>query len=96
MCNCEKLELPPTPECQKLSDKGKEWDSINQFFEWLQEKRLVLCFLDDFTENYYPHYQTIKDLLYEYLDIDKEKLEQERRALLDYMRELNRKALKTK
>lgn len=89
------------PECEKLQAHETDWNSIYPFLEWLREQGVWLCRmgrkeLGEIEEIglypiYYPIGKSITQLLYEYLSINPEKLEEERRELLDHLREQNRK-----
>jgi hypothetical protein len=85
------IAAPKTPECDKLAELRKESGAIMEFMAWLaSEKRLVFATFDE-DSALVPAMRSIEDLLREYEDaaIDKNKLETERRALLDYQRQLN-------
>lgn len=101
MVTTERVErvLAEMPECDKLNDRRDEWNAIYQFKEWLEEKKIWLAhritlrefygedYEDEPMDTLVPIPQTIETLLYEYLDVDPEKLEQERRRLLSSLSE---------
>lgn len=84
-------------ECEKLSARTEEWNHIYPFMEWLQEQGLFLCRHETEEEAKgkgsdwpYPYPiavgKNIEQLLYEYFDVNPNKLEQERRQLLAKLR----------
>lgn len=90
-----KSPQPACPECEKLSAVAEKSNSIGEFLDWLREERnLVICEWYD-GENpkdlspaaYYQTQISIETLLAEYLEIDLNKVEQERMALLEWLRE---------
>lgn len=80
----EPRKTPECPECEKLFKVSPQSQIIGAFLEHLKEKgielaewhRNSLVLVSDSTE----------DLLSEYFDIDMGKVEEERRALLKYLR----------
>jgi len=78
-------------ECEKLNKHIEEWNAIYPFLEWLGEQGIELCRMDEELRKegflqYVAVGKRIQDLLYEYFDIDVNKLEKERRELLDQIR----------
>ena len=94
------IEIPKTSECEKWNSWGNHWTYIKDFLDWLAGKNIVLAEYIQYPEDhpYYPEWReypiplmkTTLDLYYEYCEVDPNKLETERRALLDYIRELNK------
>lgn len=88
-----------TTELDKMSAVHERSNSIGDFIEWLKnsrEPRLFICELDEDAEEFYcPHLSTEK-LLAEYFKIDLNKLEEERRGLLEAIRQQNDKEDKAK
>lgn len=80
------------PENEKMASVRDESQTIGGFLEWLLgERQLVLCEpregrIDNF---YMPVRYTIQDLLAEYFEIDLDKVDQERRQMLETLREYN-------
>lgn len=83
------------PECDKLSSISAESEKIGEFIDWLSSQGIQLC---TWVENhrkiitggdYFPTNMNITELLAQYFDIDLQKIEQEKRAMLDKLRELN-------
>lgn len=79
------MTCPETPECDRLNDYRSFYAGLEEFLEWLEDNRYYIC------ESYDYRYDRTsdKDLVLRFLEIDPTKLEEERRALLDYQRGLN-------
>lgn len=80
------------PECEKLKKVSEESNKIGAFLDWLMnEKYIHLCTYEeaheiddeDLSEGYYGINRTIEDLLAEYFEIDMDKVEKERRQILE-------------
>jgi len=79
-------------ECEKLAERTEEWNAIYPFMEWLLGQNIELCKQDEkFRKEgilvYYAIGKRIEDLLYEYFGINTEKLERERRQILEEIRQ---------
>jgi erythromycin esterase-like protein len=74
--------VPDTPTCRKLAAARAKRATIVDFIEWLHENRgrYDVLALD-------PEITTL-----DFLGIDRQKLEEERRALLDYQRACNERS----
>jgi len=93
------------PECEKLNERTKEWNAILPFMEWLTDKKIWLAhtitkreyygedYEDELMETMVPIPQSLVGLLYEYFEVDPNKLESERRALLKSLRETGADAI---
>jgi hypothetical protein len=79
---------PECPECEKLAKISEESNKIGDFLEELNRKYYI-CEFDESDEVYYPVRKSINDYLAEYYDIDLDKVEDERRALLKWLQEQN-------
>jgi len=77
-------KLPETPELEKMRGVREESQKIGQFLDWLRGEGMQIVDGDD-----EPLYLSIEQLLAKYFEIDLEKVEEERRALLAYQRALN-------
>jgi hypothetical protein len=79
---------PKCPECEKLTKVSKESQAIGNFLEHLQERGIVLSewWGSGVTQSLILHHSSAEDLLAEYFNIDMDKVEKERRALLEYLR----------
>ncbi len=88
--------LPPAPECEKLLKVSKESNVIGEFLDWMEsEKKLVFAkwgmvkpeYSDGFErEGLLPEHINKEKLLADFYKIDLNKVETERRALLDHLR----------
>lgn len=83
------------PECDKFLLVSAESEKIGEFIDWLSRQGIQLC---TWVENdrkiitggdYFPTNMNITELLAQYFDIDLQKIEQEKRAMLEELRELN-------
>ena len=76
---------PPTPELNALNKAIKEKGTqfIGEFIDWLILQDITLCRYC--VNEYYPTYKSKELLLAEYSDIDLDKVEKERRAILKYI-----------
>ena len=76
------------PEHEKLGKIKDQSQAIGEFLEWLRvEKEYRICIYDpaDY-DHYFPVFTSTNDLLAEYFDIDQNKLESEKREMLDFIR----------
>lgn len=71
------------PECEKLKAISDKSNAIGQF---LDESDYTLCKWDEKHERYWPVHESIEQILAKYFDIDMEKVETERRAMLENLR----------
>lgn len=73
------------PEHEKLKAISHYSQRIGEFLEWCSyEKGFSLCFMNG--DDYHPINILPNDLLAEFFEIDKWKLEDEKRAMLDELR----------
>jgi len=71
------------PECEKLAAVSEKSQAIGGFLEWLQGfKQVELAKWGD-NDRLYPEYIVIESLLAEYFEIDMNKVEKERRQILE-------------
>lgn len=70
----------------ELKARLHEAQAIGAFLDWLDEQDLVLCKLHERTETYYPHYLSKERRIGEFLEIDPEALDDEKRAMLASLR----------
>lgn len=75
------------PEHDKLATINTESQTCGEFYDWLQEQGYRLCFDDG--GGYTPARANVQDLLAEFFEIDQQKIELEKRAMLDECRRLN-------
>ena len=81
------------PEHVKLQAISEDSQKIGNFIEWLRERGAQICTLDEADDAYWPGLQvhdrivnSIQDILATYFDIDPEKIEEEKRTILEEMR----------
>ena len=82
--------LPPAmPECDRLNAVAEQSWRIGDFVEWLISKGYVIARWDEHPceERLIPWRATTEKLLAEYYELDLAKIELERRALLEWLRE---------
>ena len=89
----EEPNEPEYPEAEKWTGWYDGFVSISGFMEWLSyEKGMQLAqHIKQECYKLYPITERLINLYYEYAGIDGDKLEAERRAMLDNMREMNMK-----
>jgi len=76
------------PECEKMSAIRDKSQVIGEFIEWMkQERGLTICSCSACGNYYVPTATTIEQLLLKFFDIDQDKVETERRSMLNSMRE---------
>jgi len=75
---------PKTPMCDRLRACGDQHRFLVEFVDALGERG---CEIAHTEELHMPISYT--DLIFEFLEIDKQQLEEERRSLLEYQRKLN-------
>lgn len=83
-------QQPQTPECDKLNEVIDEGNTVLEFFEWAnaQGYELVRYTTDEDTGREITiHVPVNAALLHRWQGLDSDKIEAERRALLDYLRE---------
>ena len=82
------------PEHNKLRAIADKSQTVGEFLEWLGEQGLTVCRFQELTrhsdelgdyspEGYYPARTSREKLLAEFFDIDLDKIEAEKRAMLD-------------
>lgn len=76
-------------EHEKLAKISDESQTCGEFIDWLEGRGLHLCEGESDTGRYWPSHRSITKLLAEFFDIDLEKIEAEKRAMLDEIRAAN-------
>lgn len=81
------------PMCTRLSSVSDERSGIMAFLEWLADNKIELARerRTEYGLELAPILETKEKLLMQYFEIDEQKLEEERRLILDEQRELNDK-----
>lgn len=82
------------PEHEKLSKVSDKSRVIGEFVDWLSDEKGIQLghnqWFDDCVERQFvPVGGRIQALLAEFFEIDEDRLEQEKRAMLEHMRNLN-------
>ena len=75
-----------TPEHDKLNALSGENQIVGNFIEWLGENQFTICEWSNSGHEFYPSFETVPSLLAKYFGIDLEKLEKEKRAILERFR----------
>jgi len=87
------------PECEKLLKVSERSQIIGEFLEWLNEKNLTICEIqEDFpceecgeeSLQYVQNYKSIEDRIADFFGIDMNKVEKERQQMLDDIRKENK------
>jgi len=75
---------PPTPELDKMKAAQPQSQAIGAFLDWLfHEKHRRIAGIPEGMEEWQPIGYSIEKLLAEYFQIDLQKVEAERRAILE-------------
>ena len=81
------------PEHEKLEKLGDYPQVIGEFLEWMsyekQIQRAIYSNTEKGDDNLYLDNTPTQDLLAEYFEIDRDKLEQEKQQMLEEMRKLS-------
>lgn len=82
------MKHPATPELDKQHEAIEHGAAhrIGEFIDWLREQGYILAKYDA-VDDLYDTNMPPKDLLADYFKIDLAKIEQEKRALLDHIRQ---------
>lgn len=80
---------PAVSELDKMHAITRQSQPIGEFLDWLSYKGIVLAKYKEGWNFPWPVHTSIEELLAEHFEIDLNKVEQERRALLDYFRARN-------
>lgn len=84
------MEEPKTPELERLSVVAAESNKIGEFLDWLEHKKGIVYATYNEDDELQSAYIDKNKKLAEFFGIDLDKVESERRALLDYVREINK------
>lgn len=74
-------------EVDRWAEVHERARAIHEFLDFLNEKGISLCEVDSKTDMFYPVPKNRYDLIYECYNINANKLEQERREILELARE---------
>ncbi len=79
-------------EHEKLKAIKDQSEAIGQFLEWQTSKDRDLCQFNSKHDDYLPLFHgSIEKILAEYFEIDLQKLEEEKRQMIEECRKLNEK-----
>ena len=76
------------PECEKVKSVQPKSQAIGEFLDWLGEKGIHLAKWGD-DDKLWPFNKNKEELLAEYFEIDLNKVEQEKRQMLEEIRNSN-------
>ncbi|ALY09715.1 hypothetical protein [[Arthrobacter] sp. ATCC 21022] len=77
------------PEHEKLDEPGPE--AVTRFIEWLQDNDMMVARIDTSAPNGLVPGPNPSELIIKHFDVDKQKLEAERVAMLEALRKLDTK-----
>lgn len=77
------------PECEKLAVERERQLAIQGFLEWLGQEGLILAYWPEGSHTLCSSSRKTNDLILGYLKIDQDRLEKERRAMLNSLREMD-------
>lgn len=79
------------PEHAKLHAIKDQSQKLGEFIEWLHEQGMEICVCEQYDHNheYFPIYKSIEQLLADYFEIDLDKLEEEKRSMIEQLRRAN-------
>lgn len=80
------LALSKYPEHDKLQKVQVESQAIGEFHDWMNEQGYNICELEGEHDRFIPIHRRIDDLMAEFFGIDRDKVEEEKRQMLDEMR----------
>lgn len=85
------MEAPEYPEHDRLRAIADKSQAIYDFLTWAHEERgMVLCeSAGHIRGEYYPALTSRQKLLAEFFEIDLNKIEHEKRSMIDHLRALN-------
>ena len=87
------MEYPKTPTLDKMKSVKDNSQAIGEFLEWLEGKKYCVAHYDDSIigrDELSPVTGTTEELLAKFFDIDLKKAEEEKRAVLEYVRNQNK------
>lgn len=91
MAPAEAISTPELDKSRAIFDSGQAL-LVQDFIDWLGTQNLTIAEEDPWNCRYFPHSRSSEQLMADFFGIDRDKIEQERRALLDEVREDLRKA----
>lgn len=73
-----------TPECDRWGKVVDDAKTIEEFMDFLSSKGYIICLSNEY--GYFPKMVSNRQIVYDYFEIDSDKLEKERRELLEEVR----------
>jgi hypothetical protein len=85
------MNYPETKELDKMLAVKDESQSIGNFIDWLHNEGYGICEYEEARDmgEWFQTHRTIEQLLADYFDIDLDKIEKERTAVLEFVRHTN-------
>lgn len=77
----------PRPECDRMVVVAPFSQHIGDFLDWLEEQGRYIAYRDDDDDRLYIHMEPKTQLLARFYEVDLDKVEDERRQLLDALQE---------
>lgn len=77
------IETPELDRQKEIIDSGRA-EAVQQFLDWLWNEGLHLCSTDG--HEFIPHHRQPEQLMADHFGIDRDKIEDERRAILANLR----------
>jgi hypothetical protein len=77
------------PEHEKLRSLNGTNQVIGEFIDWLEDEKDIWLCSPDGPSSFWPCHTPIQDLMAEFFDIDQDKLEEEKLAMLELLRSKN-------
>lgn len=78
-----------TPEIDKIAKVQPISQGIGEFLTWLQEQGIVLAAYHSVHDRLIPYHEGVEALLARYFEIDLDKIESEKQAILAEIRQAN-------
>ena len=75
-----------TPECDKMLAVKDKSQPIGEFITWLEDQGIFLAKHDDNSDRLQMYSETTEEILARFFKIDLNKVEQEKRDILDQLR----------
>lgn len=79
------LGYPETPELDKMRSVREQAATLSEFMDFLDSENITLCDEGRHRDEYTPIYLSNEKLFAKFFEIDLNKVETERRAILDWL-----------
>jgi hypothetical protein len=86
------VTMPATPECDKIGAIQERSQPMGEFIDWLLHGDYHICTMEEGLDGavvFRPVYKNVTQWLAEMFDIDLDKVDEEKRAVLQYVRMQN-------